>query len=95
MWGGAEGDIRYYSSFNFVGERIDGYEEPAALLLWESEEGKRILQDSFASRYNKQVHAGRSVRRLSGVRMQEAPDSLRRHGSDSGAIHTAGWIDRK
>lgn len=25
-------DIRYYSSFNFVGERIDGYEEPVAIL---------------------------------------------------------------
>ncbi|MBP3853371.1 MAG: M15 family metallopeptidase [Erysipelotrichaceae bacterium] len=24
-------DIRYYSSFNFVGQRIDGYEEPLAL----------------------------------------------------------------
>ena len=25
-------DIRYYSSYNFVGERIDGYEAPCALL---------------------------------------------------------------
>ena len=25
-------DIRYYSSFNFIGERIDGYDEPIALL---------------------------------------------------------------
>lgn len=25
-------EIRYYSTFNFVGERIDGYEEPVALL---------------------------------------------------------------
>ena len=25
-------EIRYYSSFNFVGDRIDGYEEPIALL---------------------------------------------------------------
>ncbi len=29
-------DIRYYSSFNFVGERIDGYEEPVALLTREA-----------------------------------------------------------
>ena len=29
-------DIRYYSSFNFIGERIDGYEEPVALLTWEA-----------------------------------------------------------
>ena len=25
-------EIRYYSTYNFVGERIDGYEEPLALL---------------------------------------------------------------
>ena len=25
-------EIRYYSTYNFVGERIDGYEEPVALL---------------------------------------------------------------
>ena len=24
--------IRYYSTYNFVGERIDGYEEPCALI---------------------------------------------------------------
>ena len=29
-------DIRYYSTFNFIGERIDGYEEPAALLTAEA-----------------------------------------------------------
>ena len=25
-------EIRYYSTYNFVGERIDGYEEPLAFL---------------------------------------------------------------
>ena len=25
-------EIRYYSTYNFIGERIDGYEEPCALL---------------------------------------------------------------
>ncbi|MBR2676133.1 MAG: M15 family metallopeptidase [Solobacterium sp.] len=29
-------EIRYYSTFNFVGERIDGYEEPIALLTKEA-----------------------------------------------------------
>ncbi len=29
-------DIRYYSTFNFIGERIDGYEEPVALLTREA-----------------------------------------------------------
>ena len=29
-------EIRYYSTFNFIGDRIDGYEEPAALLTKEA-----------------------------------------------------------
>ena len=29
-------EIRYYSTYNFVGERIDGYEEPVALLTKEA-----------------------------------------------------------
>ena len=29
-------EIRYYSSYNFVGERVDGYEEPVALLTMEA-----------------------------------------------------------
>ena len=29
-------EIRYYSCYNFIGERIDGYEEPCALLTIEA-----------------------------------------------------------
>ncbi len=29
-------EIRYYSTFNFIGDRIDGYEEPCALLTLEA-----------------------------------------------------------
>ena len=28
-------EIRYFSTYNFVGERIDGYEQPTALLTVE------------------------------------------------------------
>lgn len=31
-------EIRYYSTYNFVGERIDGYEEPCALITKEAAE---------------------------------------------------------
>ena len=34
-------DIRYYSTYNFVGDRIDGYEEPVAIL---SREAARALK---------------------------------------------------
>ena len=29
-------EIRYHSTYNFIGERIDGYEEPAALITLEA-----------------------------------------------------------
>ena len=29
-------EVRYYSTYNFIGERIDGYEEPCALLTVEA-----------------------------------------------------------
>ena len=36
-------DIRYYSTFNFVGDRIDGYEEPCALMTIQ---GARALKNA-------------------------------------------------
>ena len=36
-------EIRYYSTYNFIGERIDGYEEPCALL---SKEAARALKSA-------------------------------------------------
>lgn len=35
-------EIRYYSTFNFIGDRIDGYEEPCAILTIEA---ARALQE--------------------------------------------------
>ena len=29
-------EIRYYTTYNFIGDRIDGYEEPCALLTKEA-----------------------------------------------------------
>ena len=29
-------EIRYYSTYNFIGDRIDGYEEPCAILTMEA-----------------------------------------------------------
>ena len=36
-------EIRYYSTYNFIGDRIDGYEEPVALL---TKEAARALKDA-------------------------------------------------
>ena len=40
-------ELRYYSSFNFVGEHIDGYQEPVALLTKEAAEKLKNASDFF------------------------------------------------
>lgn len=36
-------EIRYYSSYNFVGDRIDGYEQPCALLTREAARALKLV----------------------------------------------------
>lgn len=38
-------EIRYYSTYNFVGDRIDGYEEPVALLTKEAAAALKEVSD--------------------------------------------------
>ena len=38
-------EIRYYSTYNFVGDRIDGYEEPCALMTIEAAEALKKVSD--------------------------------------------------
>lgn len=38
-------EIRYYSTYNFVGDRIDGYEKPVALLTKEAAEALKAVSD--------------------------------------------------
>ena len=40
-------EIRYYSSYNFVGERIDGYEEPCALLTREAARALKSVSNAM------------------------------------------------
>ena len=40
-------EIRYYTSYNFVGERIDGYEEPIALLTKEAAGALKKVNDEL------------------------------------------------
>ena len=42
-------EIRYYSTYNFVGERIDGYEEPLAFLTKEAAEALREVSDELVA----------------------------------------------
>ena len=43
-------EIRYYSTYNFIGERIDGYEEPCALLTKEAARALKSVANEMAVR---------------------------------------------
>ncbi|MBO4793619.1 MAG: M15 family metallopeptidase, partial [Deltaproteobacteria bacterium] len=40
-------EIRYYSTYNFVGDRIDGYEQPVALLTKEAATALKAVSDEL------------------------------------------------
>ena len=49
-------EIRYYSTYNFIGERIDGYEEPCALLTVEAARAlKSASSELFVQGYRLKV----------------------------------------
>ena len=68
-------EIRYYSIFNFVGERIDGYEQPAALLTAEAASAlKRASDDARARGYRLKI--------FDAYRPQKAVDHFMRWAGD-------------
>ena len=49
-------EIRYYSTYNFIGERIDGYEEPCALLTAEAARAlKTVSGEAFVQGYRLKI----------------------------------------
>ncbi|MBQ3791827.1 MAG: M15 family metallopeptidase [Clostridia bacterium] len=49
-------EIRYYSTYNFIGERIDGYEEPCALMTKEAARAlKSAANELFVQGYRLKV----------------------------------------
>ncbi len=50
-------EIRYYSTYNFVGDRIDGYEDPCALLTREAAEAlQNAVEDAAALGYRLKIY---------------------------------------
>ena len=50
-------EIRYYSTYNFVGERIDGYEIPCALMTREAAEAlKKVSDDVMKMGYRLKIY---------------------------------------
>ena len=72
-------DIRYYSAFNFIGERIDGYEEPAALLTREAAAALKAVSDEA-------VEQGFRLKIFDAYRPQKAVDHFMRWAADPSDI---------
>ena len=72
-------DIRYCTSFNFVGERIDGYEEPAALMTREAAQALKAVSDEAAE-------LGFRLKIFDAYRPQKAVDHCMRWAKDPADI---------
>ncbi|MBQ6208189.1 MAG: M15 family metallopeptidase [Prevotella sp.] len=68
-------EIRYFSTYNFVGERIDGYLEPTALLTREAADSLRAVSDDV-------IKHGYRLKIYDAYRPQCAVDHFMRWGAD-------------
>lgn len=69
-------EIRYYSTNNFVGTRIDGYEQPVALLTKEAAEALKAVSDELISQ-------GYRLKIYDAYRPQKAVDHFVRWAEDT------------
>ena len=60
-------EIRYFSTYNFVGIRIDGYEEPTALLTKQAADSLKAVSDDV-------IKQGYRLKIYDGYRPQKAVD---------------------
>ncbi len=68
-------EIRYYSTYNFVGARVDGYEEPVALLTRQAADSLRAVSDDL-------VKQGYRLKIYDAYRPQCAVDHFVRWAAD-------------
>ena len=68
-------EIRYYGTYNFVGARIDGYEEPTALLTKEAAKALKAVSDDVISK-------GYRLKIYDAYRPQKAVDHFVRWAAD-------------
>jgi len=68
-------EIRYYGTYNFVGTRIDGYDEPTALLT-------KIAADSLKAVSDDVIKQGYRLKIYDAYRPQCAVDHFMRWGAD-------------
>ena len=72
-------EIRYYSTFNFVGTRIDAYEAPVAYLTKEAAYALKKASDDLKSQ-------GYLIEIFDAYRPQSAVDHFKRWAEDLGAV---------
>ena len=72
-------EIRYYSTYNFVGDRIDGYEEPTALLTRKAAEALKAVSDDVKRQ-------GYRLKIYDAYRPQKAVDHFVRWATDMSDI---------
>lgn len=68
-------EVRYYSTYNFVGERVDGYEEPCVLLTKEAAQALKAVSDDVMTQ-------GYRLKVFDGYRPQMAVDHFVRWAED-------------
>ena len=68
-------EIRYYSTFNFIGKRIDGYEQPIALLTAQAASALKEASDEAVCR-------GYRLKIYDAYRPQKAVDHFMRWAED-------------
>jgi len=78
-------DIRYYTSFNFIGERIDGYEEPTALMT-------RAAAQALKGASDEAMEQGFRLKVFDAYRPQKAVDHFIRWAADPGDIRTKAYF---
>ena len=72
-------EIRYFSTYNFVGERIDGYEQPCALRTREAAEALKAVSDDV-------MKYGYRLKIYDAYRPQMAVDHFVRWAQDVGDV---------
>lgn len=68
-------DVRYHSTYNFVGARIDGYDDPVVLLTRQTADALKMVSDDLLSR-------GLRLVIFDGYRPQRAVDHFARWAED-------------
>ncbi len=78
-------EIRYFSTFNFVGTRVDGYEEPIALMTREAAQALKAVSDEAMS-------LGYRLKIWDTYRPQMAVDHFCRWGENVSDTLTKRWF---